>query len=342
MTPDQVSAVAQDPAWLAHRYDPGYDAVHFRYVERETRRKATFLTDQYLGTAEPLVLTRSSVAEPARGVAAPLHHIFHSAFCCSTLMVRAFERPGWTSSLSEPVILNDLAGWRNRGATPAALAAVGRDVATLLGRSFAGDAAVVSKGSNTAGLVADVMLGARQDSTALLMVAPIRTFLTSVAKKGLDGRLWVRGVFRTLRQGGVTDFGFDDTALFEQTDLQIAALGWLAQHRMFHRLAHAFGPERIRTLDSEQFLADPAEAVSRVARLFGLPDVDCHVAAIDAGPTFTRHSKTGAVFDQNERRREYADTGTAHAEEIEKVALWTEQVAEHAKVPLALPCRLLG
>jgi hypothetical protein len=341
MTPDQVAAIVRDPRWLAHRYDPGFDAVHFRYVDRAARGRAAFLTDEYLGSLEPLPLARGSLGATTRAVEAPLHYIFHSAFCCSTLMARAFERPGWTSALSEPVILNDLAGWRMRGAPAHALTAVARDAAALLGRRFDGEVAVIAKGSNTAGLVADLMLGAQPGSRALLMVAPIRTFLTSVAKKGLDGRLWVRGVFGTLQQGGITDFGFDPPALFGQTDLQIAALGWLAQHRLFHRLVQAFGPDCVRTLDSERFLADPLAAVAQAARLFGLPDIGKHVAAIADSRLFTSHSKTGAAFGQDDRRRDYAQASAAYGEEIDKVATWTERVAEHARVPIALPAPLL-
>src|SRR4051812_12161071 len=101
-----------DATWLAHRYDPGHDAFHLRAVTRETHRAVTFLTDEYLpAAADPLVLQRAA-ARAAASAPAPLHWIFHSAFCCSTLLARAVDLPGTAMGLKEPLVLNDLIGWR--------------------------------------------------------------------------------------------------------------------------------------------------------------------------------------------------------------------------------------
>ena len=67
-----VATIIGDAGWLAHRYDPGHDAFHFRRVSRDARADVPFLTDQYLGEeSAPVVLRRSDCrAAAASGWAA--------------------------------------------------------------------------------------------------------------------------------------------------------------------------------------------------------------------------------------------------------------------------------
>ena len=101
-----VSTIASNPVWLPHRYDPQHDAIHFRHTPRAAHGGATFLTDEYLGEAKPTIIARTAALAQA-GTPAPLRFILHSAFCCSTLLARAFDAPGLAMGLKEPVILND-------------------------------------------------------------------------------------------------------------------------------------------------------------------------------------------------------------------------------------------
>ena len=343
MNDREIQTIARDPLWLAHRYDPGHDAVHFVHLDREDHRKATFLIDEYLPSASsPVVLARKMAGPAARAVEAPIHFLFHSAFCCSTLMARAFDRDGWAMGLKEPVILNDLVGWHRRGATTDDLKGPLDDVLALLGRGFSRGEAVIVKPSNIVNRLAGPILTARPAAHALLLYAPLRTFLASVAKKDMWGRLWVRGLFIGLMKDGLVDLGFDAEQFFGQTDLQIGAMGWLAQHALFHQSVERFGPSRVRTLDSETLLADPAGVLTRLARFYGLPAAHEHMQGVADGPIFSSHSKTGSAFDASSRADEYRLANARHADEIEKVALWAEQVARHRGIALDLPAPLVG
>jgi hypothetical protein len=330
-------AVARDPLWLADRYDPGHDAVHFRQVSRSQHDRATFLTDEYLPASTPVVLRRSE-AVAAAGAPGPLHFIFHSAYCCSTLLARVFDLPGTAMGLKEPVLLNDLVGWKHRGATPTDLAGVLNDALTLLARPFGPGEAVVVKPSNLINGMIPAMLTVRPAARALLLHAPLRTYLGSIAKKGMWGRLWVRDLLvKQLREGMVWP-GFTTEDYLGQTDLQAGAAGWLAQHALFARMATRF-PDRVRTLDSEALMADPAAAMAALGALFGLT---LDPAAIVAGPAFTRHSKFGQDFGAEARAGEHRDAADLHADEIDKVAIWAEAVAASAGLSLKLPEPLLG
>jgi hypothetical protein len=102
--------------------------------------------------------------------------------------------------LKEPVLLNDLVGWQLRGSTAAQIAPVLDDGLALLARPFAAGEAVVIKPSNLLNGMAPAMLTMRPQSRALLLYAPLRTYLGSVAKKGMTGRLWARDL---LVKGGI-------------------------------------------------------------------------------------------------------------------------------------------
>ena len=331
-----------DATWLAHRYDPGHDAVRFLSVPREVHRRATFLTDEYLpaGPAPLLVPRRNAVA--AMPETAPLHFIFHSAFCCSTLFARALDRPGWGMGLKEPPIFNDIVGWRRRGGQGPDMAEVLDDTLTLLSRPFGSGEFVAVKPSTIASALAPAMLTLRGDACAVLLYAPLRTYLGSIARKGLDGRLWVRTLLTGLLDDKLVDLGFGPRDYLGQTDLQVAAVGWLAHQQLFARLVATFGPARVRTLDSATLMADPAAAVSAFATLIGRPLDAQALAEIATGPAFTTHSKSGAAFDARDRAGEVARGNLLHAEEIEKVAIWAEAVADAAGVAMTAPAPLLG
>ena len=327
------SEILNDGAWLAHRYDASADAFHMRHVSRSAHNHATFLTDEYLGVEpSPMVLSRRE-ATTSRTDDASLHFILHSAFCASTMLANGFDLPGLSMGLKEPVLLNDIVGFRRRGAPPTAVAERLNDALDMLARPFGDDLAVVVKPSNVFNALAAASLAMRPTSKAIILYAPLSVFLLSVARKGLWCRLWCRELLEGQFADGIVDLGFDPGDFFRQTDLQLAAVGWLAQQKLFHSMTQKFGAERIATLDSERLTANPGKALSAAASHFGLGD---HAAANDMHPAFGTHSKFGGSFRTEDRRAEYALAQTAHGDEIDKVVIWAEAVAQSANIPLTL------
>ena len=335
-----ATTTARDAEWLAHRYDPGQDAVHLLPVSRAVHGASIFLTQDHLpDDLVPLVLPRRAIMAAAPQPA-PIHFVFHSAFCCSTLLARAFDQPGWAMGLKEPTILNDLIGWHRRGDRGPDMASVLDDVLTLLARPFATNEAVIVKPSNAINALAAPILALRPDARAVLLYAPLRTYLGSVAKKGIDGRLWVRVLLLGLLDDKLVDLGFAPRDYLGLTDLQAAAVGWLAQQALFARLIAQFGADRVRTLDSEQLTADPTGTMRRLAVLFGLPLDEVTLDAIVTGPAFTRHSKLEADFGVADRAGEHRDAADTHADEIDKVLVWAQAVATAAGVAIIAPSPL--
>lgn len=333
-----VPSTVLTPNWLAHRYDPAHDAFQFVDVDRTTRARVPFLTDKNLGALVPKIIQRgdASISQEAH---APVRYIFHSAYCCSTLLANAYDRPGLSFSLKEPVILNDIVGWRHRGASPAQTGAVLADSIALLARPFTPGELCVIKPSNVVNGLAAAMIGGRADCAALLLYAPLSVYLGSIAGKGLWGRLWVRDLLAKQLTDGMNDFGFSPQDLFLQTDLQVAAVGWMTQHALFARLATTF-PDRVRTLDSEVMLARPLETLAALDALFGVNDTQSGRVSIVARE-FSRNAKSGGAFSALDRTAAQSDTNSVHGDEIAKVVSWAEAVAEQFGMSFVLPSPLL-
>lgn len=337
-----AARIVRNPTWLAHRYDPQSDTVQFIQVCRAERARAVFLTDEYLrANDKPVVIERLQAANAAVAPAS-LHFIFHSAFCCSTLLAKAFDLPGVASTLKEPQILNDIVGWRHRSPVPGSQVSQILDHSlALLARPFEAGEVVIAKPSNVANGLADAMLAMRPAAMALLMYAPLPVYLRSVAKKGIDGRLWVRNLLVKLLREGLVSLGLDGEDYLALTDLQAAAVGWLAQQALFMRMISKYD-RRVRALESETLVAQPKAAIDALSKLYGLKLGVQQVAEVAGGPAFTHHSKSGMTFGRMDRLNEYAAAAERHGDEIEKVLVWAHILAARAGVAMTLTNSLVS
>ncbi len=332
--PENILAYGE---WLTHRYDEDADCFQLRQLDRAQHDLATFITDEYLGIeANPVVFGRQDAMTQVRKTN-DLHFILHSAFCASTMLARGFNLPGVSMGLKEPVLLNDIVGWRRRGAAPAAVAERLDHSLHMLARPFKGDEAVVVKPSNVFNALAPLALTMRPTSKAILLYAPLPVFLVSVARKGLWCRLWCRELLEGLITDGIVNLGFEPRDYFRQSDLQIAAVGWLAQQQLFAGMIDRFGPDRIATLDSETLTLKPEPTLAAALRHFAM---DVSPAQIAGHPAFVTHSKFGGDFDARNRATEHQAAAEAYGDEIEKVLVWAQAVAEAAGIPLILPAAL--
>lgn len=328
-----------DGRWLAHRYDETNDTIQFRFVSREAQREMTFLTDFEIGDAPLAVFARADCLAEARKRELPtVRMIFHSAYCCSTMLARAFDIPGVSFGLREPQILNDVSGLQLRRKDPRQVAAAMDIALLLLARPLGGGEVNVIKPSNLLNPMIPLVTAMRPDVRGLLLHAPLDVFLGSVARKEVEGRAWVRELmWKLIHLGSLERFGFTEEELYRQTDLQAAATAWLAQQGLFADTAT--GNPQFRTLDSETLLKRPADSL---AALGALLELDFNPAEVVAGPAFRTHSKDRSDYSVAQRAKEGERGRSMHAREIEIVLAWAMRLAEHAGVSLKLPSPLLG
>ena len=331
-----IDEILADARWFAHRYDRQRDEIHFAWLSRDAHRATAFLTQPEIAQATPRTIVPRRLIAGRSLAQAPLHVILHSGLTGSTLLTRALDREGVSMTLSEPPILTDVVSHRLAGASPQQAAALLDDVLGLLARPFAsGEAVIVKMGSIGNALGGDI-LARRVTSKALCLHAPLPVYLASAARKGLEGRIWGRKLFATLRGARMTDLGFSEDELFEHTDLQIAADAWLILHRVMGAVLARF-PDRAGTTDSEALILRPEQTIAAIADHFGL---SLDATAIAADPLFGRHAKNGKPFDAGRRAEELRDAAALHGEEIDRVVDWAHKVADFQRIGWTLPGEL--
>ena len=332
------NTIADDPRWLVHGYDPAARAFTFVRVERARLSAPAFLADL---AGEPGVETRRApIDDIARAelAQAPLHFIFHTAFCRSTLLVRALEHKGIATGLSEPGIIARLGG-----AGPEPLTQALRLLARPWGtRTSDGTAEpVIVKPTNHANALIAQMLDARPAARAVLMSNSLPAFLSAVIRKGLLGRRWGRQLYLEVMSYAGMDFGMDAREQFAMTDLQAAALAWFLNQRYFAALAARYG-ERVRLLDGDALAQAPAATLCAVGGFFSLDIDEARAGQIVAGPVFGADAKTGVDYAEKAARDAQSTRSAVVEEEIAKVGEWIEMIARQAGLRLPLGTTLPG
>ncbi len=241
-----------------------------RSCRGENHRELMFLSDEHFAdnfqkVTHPAAAIASHVAEARQ---APIHFIFHTAFCCSTLMLKAIDIPGRTLGLKEPDILINLANRFIRSDDQGNGERLDL-VLHLLARPFEAGESIIVKPTNFANRLAMPVLEARPDSRAVLLYSDVRPLLRSILKRGMWGRIWGRRLFRSAAGWASLHFGFSEEDTFVLTDLQALGLGWLMQMHHFSEVAHQMG-DRVIMIDSADFLEGPGPTLQRVSDLFEL------------------------------------------------------------------------
>ena len=327
--------VALDPCWIPHTYDISGSMLTSVFVPPERRAGLLFLSDEHYAGQFPKVTYPASelakqVPEAAEG---PLHFIFHTAFCCSTLMLKALDLPGRTVGLQEPDIMINL-GNRFIRADDRGNRERLRLALRLLARPFAPGETTIVKPSNFANRLIMPILESSQSTRAVLLHGDVRSLIRSLLKRGMWGRIWGRRLLWSELGWSPLNLGYDAEQTFVLTDLQALALGWMMQMRHFAEVAKRMG-DRVVLVDSGDFLADPAGTLRVISRLFALGMDEATIEEVVNGPTFARHSKfSERDYGNLERAADQDAAESAHREEIEMVLKWIEAVAAHLGVDL--------
>ena len=337
--------LASNPEWFPHRIDTTADQILFVRLPRETHRRLTFLSDEYMDGLGPRQVLRVREIEPRTRTLekSPCHFIFHSAFCCSTLLARALDIQGAAMTLKEPTALMELADAALATGHTGRIRPALDTVLDLMARPFSPGEAVIIKPTNVCNPLIEQMLSSRPEARAILLHAPLPSFLQSLAKKGLWGRLWARRAFASIMRAPVFDPGYSEAERWEHSDLQVAALLWLQQQAQFAKLVQAQPHGRVVTLDSETFLKNPTQTLVAASDLFGLTLSAETLAEIAHGPVFASNSKQhGETFDAQRRADEHARAQAAYGEEIAMVVRWAQSVAAHVGAPMTLDAPLIA
>ena len=305
--------------------------MEFVELGREALRSAPFLDQRGIPPGARRVEVPIEALVNERAAKGPTDFppaIFHTAFCCSTLLAKALDRPGSVLSLKEPAILMDLANAYRM------LPGQGRQhelpdltslVLALLSETAAEGETLLLKPTNAANNLLPLWIAS--GAAVILISSTLEDFLVSVIKKGEACRAFVRRQFNI--------FCLDETALGQIphrqamtfTDLQVAALVWRHQREAFYRL-HQSHHAKILTLTDRSLLEDPAGTLKDVAHHLGLAMSASEADEIAAGSVFRRDVKNpDQRLNGTARRIEQDSLREAFKVEIDQILHWSTNVA---------------
>ena len=316
------------PLWFPQAFDPARDRVLMVRLDECDYRAAPFLDKRGVkrgmpATIAPYALLAAHTPADARRDA---HWIFHISHVGSTLISRLLgEIPG-VFALREPPVLRAMPAMGD--AEAAARLPVLR---ALLSRVFDPQQRAMVKASSWISEHAAALIGPAHDGGQAVLVgmAPERFIAARLAggRQGLRIRVAER-LARLARRVPALD-----QAAATSDDARLAAMIWAVESCALEAAALVVAQERLRFVDFDLFITDPAAGLHALTRHFGLSATTRDIAVIAKGPLISHYSKSsGRAFDLSERERAIKVGLADHRTEITAAIGWLEATA--ATTPL--------
>jgi hypothetical protein len=335
-----AAVLATDAHWFIDNFDPQSRKLAFLQMDRARLSDAPFL-DQRLdrtGCAQALVGV-DEVASGSHVVAPPeINFIWHTAFCCSTLIAHTLDAPGKNLALREPGVTMTLASAKRGGllAPERGGEKLARATFQLLARRFDAAEKILVKPTNAVNTLVEEAARLTHGKM-LFLYSDCRSFVTSIAKKNLDGRIFVRKLFSVFAADGDPLGRLPGSKLFEMSDLQVAALVWQIQIRLF-RSAMALLGDRAVSLNCDVFLSDPGGTLAKLDRFFGLGLGAEHIADVVNGPLLSRNAKNPEEsYSSVARRNEEQAMAQSLGADLDRIIDWSYQAAPETPRGVPLP-----
>ena len=330
-TPLSTAAIeagfAASPRFFPHSLDIANRRVLMLDLTVETFLGESFLDDRLFQSGPPggwlpeeeFVRLAARLPAPARSVG----YVFHVGHCGSTLLSRLLAAKGDAFPLREPVPLRVLADARVEADQPWDPLGEARYSRLLdaFTRSWARRPAgahlsLVKATSLASGLAPDLM-EVTPHARALALRIPLPVYLAALLSPGEPSADLMRGArVRLSRLSNLV--GDPGLRLHALTPGELAAVSWLAEAATLSRLATTL-PDRVIALDFEDFLAAPADTLSRVAGHFGLPWQQADAGAAIASPIMQRYSKSpDQAYTPGDRAAVQAESAARNAGEIDR------------------------
>ena len=336
-----------NPDYYLNSVDLGAGQCHFLKLGDDAYRRSSFMDHRL--RLQTGVSIQASLAElegmvresRASRCPSPVHYIFHTAFCCSTLISRCLDIEGLSRALREPAVLMQLANYKRTGDAypfdgdrwPGLLSTV----LFLLAKPRTDGEIVVVKPTNAANNLAVDIVHMPRTGGVLLLYSKLDQFLVSILKKGEEGRAFVRRLFNVIRRDSERARSLSVESLAQLTDMQMAAFVWYLQMDAYLRLLTEFPNAAIRTLDCDTFLAAPLTTLAKLCHLFEIRVEQGALEAIAAGPGFTRYSKDESRdYDSSARTSENEQIVREHRETLDGILAWSEGLRPEGPIKLPL------
>jgi hypothetical protein len=341
-----IPALFHQPDWFLDGLDTARGLAQFVHTSREALSEAVFLDPDWDQSGMERRIAPFSALRSFRGGGEPPAAIWHSAFCCSTLIASCLDVPGVVLALKEPKGLVHLSTAVRRGHETVDDPLVATAWA-LMGRRFAPRERILVKPSNGANAL--IPQTAAAGGPTLLLYSSCRDFLASIAGGGPASggsearRRHVRNLMAERVVEGRPELRWRPVDLVGLTDLQLAALLWHVQMAEFRAVAKAPAPRRVRSLNCEVFLADPQPTLEALDAFLTLGLGAERIARIVAGPKLSRYAKQPArAFDAGQRRERLRSAEIALGATLDALVAWSYQACPETPLGDPVGAPLIG
>lgn len=328
-----AAEIVKDPRWYLHSINLDQAVLGFVKTTPNALSDCSFLDHRfdisqlpYASIAINDLLGLSEQIESAKPV-----YVFHTAFCCSTLIARCLDLPSANVSLKEPAVLMELANAYRIGhvllTNPMQSKAIFNLVSKLLFRPFGHDQTVLVKPTNTVNNIIRPLMSAHPASKALLLHSDLESFLVSILKKGEQGRGFLRQLFTILLMDSPEARQLDSNQLLRMTDSQIAAITWHLQLEFFVDAFKQFNSSRLRSLHCDVLLDQPNDTLAKLVDFFGYKHLsDDFDRLMDQAPLKHNAKEPGQQFDSQSRSQDYDRARSQYSDTLEVIIPWAKQL----------------
>ncbi len=330
---------SRDASLLAHQIDIAQDRVLLVRLTAQDYREASFLDQRLLTQDRPMQWADWAALEAeSAAIPASADFIFHIGHVGSTLISRLLgELPG-VLAVREPQILRQFAELKALDGRPESpwhperYAPGLRTVCGWLSRSFAPNQRAMVKATSFVGEIASDIL--MPDSKALfLTLSPERYVETILAGDNSRQELAMLSGSRLARLHN--RLGGAHWNLWELPEATRAALGWACEATA---LESAQPAGEIYWYDFDSFLANPTEALAKIATFFDHETDRATIDSLTSGPIMQRYSKAPELgYSADLREQVLAQARRDHAPAIADALKWLDNAAvDHDIIATAL------
>lgn len=303
------------PLWFTQNFDPASGRVLLAKRDEDNYRAASFLDARSLAPDfERRIVSWDALAETLPAEAREdAQFIFHIGHVGSTLISRLLGELDGVLALREPLLLRIFAGLPSDRRV-----ALRSTLLKLLSRTFRADQRAMIKATSFTSEVAAELLP--DDARALFLYATPRRYIEGIlAGDASRQELAALGPGRRARLearcGSLPPPGSSEAAA--------AAISWACEMTSLEANASAIGPDRVKWLDFDRFLADPAAHLADIARFFGLSIRADIARTLCAGPLMRRYSKALEYeYSPTLRREVLAEAARTHGAAIDSSIRW--------------------
>lgn len=325
-----------------YAWDFKKNSAYFVHIDREDLHKSSFL-DQRISAKDNTLVTHDIQAALGVSTEKPGEvpvFIFHTAFCCSTLLARSLDMPGKTLVFREPLTLLQLADLK-RGFSKAPF-----EYHRLLMRTmqFLTDLSVceekiIIKPTNLANNLITDLIAVYPTTRILLLHDDLEPFIISVLKRPDESVTGMNLFLKRFLADNPADLHFLDAQISGKLHLQ-AALAWALQKSELNK---AMGEQssQIRTIHTSDFLTRPETILSEASKWLNL-DLDKNsFNGITDTPLWGLNAKHPEKrYDVEQRAKEQREFQSRFAPMIEEARTWLTHTAGLMPNPFPIDLRL--